>query len=94
MKQYVIETGSLVKAVSGRDKNKYFVVVEVNDGCVLIVDGDSRKIDSPKLKNVKHVKPTGLVVQEVIERYPRLTDKELNRIIKDYSGRIECQRKM
>lgn len=94
MKQYVIETGSLVKAVSGRDKDKYFVVVEVNDAYVMIVDGDSRKINSPKLKNVKHVKPTGLVAQEVIERFARLTDKELNRIIKDYSGRIECQRKM
>lgn len=48
--------GQLVKSKAGRDKNRLFLVLDmVDDNFVLLVDGDLRKIDSPKMKKVKHI---------------------------------------
>ena len=47
--------GDLVLSLKGRDKGKEFLVVEVSDKYVLIVDGKTRKVQNPKRKSVKHL---------------------------------------
>ena len=53
MREIVI--GDVVKATAGRDKGKFFLVVDLSDGFALIVDGKTRKVGKPKRKNVKHL---------------------------------------
>lgn len=51
-----IQIGQLVKSKAGRDRGRFFLVLDILDeNFVLLVDGDLRKIDSPKRKKVKHV---------------------------------------
>ena len=50
-----INKGCVVKSVAGRDKGSLFFVLDVMDDRVLVVDGHLRKIDHPKIKNIKHV---------------------------------------
>ena len=51
-----MELGRLVKATAGRDRGKYFAVVEVVDEkYVRIADGVTRRLANPKLKKVKHL---------------------------------------
>lgn len=54
MKERIFQ-GDVVMATAGRDKGKYFLVVSVNGDRAYIVNGKSRKVKSPKLKNVKHL---------------------------------------
>ena len=51
-----IKAGDFVVSLTGRDKNKCFLVVNLDKDKVFIVDGKARKVDRPKVKNVKHVK--------------------------------------
>lgn len=52
-----MKVGDIVQSKSGHDAKKYFVVIAtLNESYILIADGKSRKLDSPKQKNVKHVK--------------------------------------
>ena len=51
-----IKVGDFVVSLTGRDKNKCFLVVNIDKDKVFIVDGKARKVDRPKVKNVKHVK--------------------------------------
>ena len=51
-----IKVGDFVVSLTGRDKNKCFLVVNIDKNKVFIVDGKARKVDRPKVKNVKHVK--------------------------------------
>ena len=52
-----MKVGDIVQSKSGHDVKKYFVVIAtLNESYILIADGKSRKLDSPKQKNVKHVK--------------------------------------
>ena len=51
-----IEVGDVVISTAGRDANKAFLVIAVENGYALIVDGKTRKVATPKKKNLKHVK--------------------------------------
>lgn len=53
--QKEINIGDVVKSTAGRDRNVIFLVVDVNDKYVYVSDGKTRKIDSPKKKNIKHL---------------------------------------
>ncbi len=50
-----IDVGDVVKATAGRDKDGFFLVVDVKDGFAYIADGKTRKIGKAKKKNVKHL---------------------------------------
>ena len=68
--------GSVVKALAGRDQDRCFVAVAAEDRFVYIADGKERKLDKPKRKNVKHISPTGTVVDMT-----GMTDKKLRKIL-------------
>ena len=49
--------GGICQSTQGRDKDRYYIIREIySDGSVGVVDGNFRKLASPKKKNLKHVK--------------------------------------
>ncbi|SHK27977.1 KOW domain-containing RNA-binding protein [Tepidibacter formicigenes] len=61
-----LSVGQVVMSKSGRDKGRLFFVLKiVNDEYVLISDGDTRKLDKPKLKKVKHLIKYKLISKDV-----------------------------
>lgn len=64
-----IYPGLIVKAIAGRDKDKYFVVLSVKDSnFCYIADGKRRKVDMPKLKKIKHLEVTELKSELIREK--------------------------
>ena len=60
----MFQCGEVVFSAAGHDKERFYAVVEVGeDGCPLIADGKRRKLQSPKRKNPKHLRPTGKQVE-------------------------------
>ncbi len=53
-----IVRGSAVRSRAGRDKGRFFAVLAVQDGAALVADGDLRKLDKPKRKNLRHLAGT------------------------------------
>lgn len=79
--------GDIVTSVSGRDKERYCVVMYVEDKFVGICDGDLRKTDSIKRKNKKHIKATGKFCEYVrgkLEKGDKVTNSELRRSISEF----------
>jgi large subunit ribosomal protein L14e len=59
--------GRIVYSKSGRDKGKMFVIIGiVDENFVLLADGDLRKIENPKLKNIKHVQMTNMIAEDIL----------------------------
>jgi len=50
-----LSKSDIVKALSGRDKGKYFFVVDTAGEYVMIADGRYRKLEQPKKKKQKHL---------------------------------------
>ncbi|MBD1372340.1 KOW domain-containing RNA-binding protein [Hazenella sp. IB182357] len=60
--------GQIVRVKRGRDVGMYAIVIGRDDPhFVLIADGDQRKYDRPKKKNIKHIQVTRAVNQEVAD---------------------------
>ena len=70
MKDFVI--GDVVKSVAGWDQGGYFLVVGIKSGLILIADGKTHKVKSPKGKNPKHlIKVIGASLIEDADRIRR-----------------------
>lgn len=64
MEQFQI--GRVVLAKAGRDKGKAFIIIQrLDDEYVLIADGVGRRIEQPKKKKLKHLKPKPILVEEL-----------------------------
>ena len=51
-----ISKSDIVISLAGRDKDKLFYVMDVEDNYVLLADGKGRKLENPKRKKLKHVR--------------------------------------
>jgi len=68
-----IVEGTVVRAKAGRDENRLFAVTRISENSyVYISDGDTRKLASPKKKNIKHLAVTKTVID-----LDGITDKRL-----------------
>lgn len=64
----LIKLGQYVKSIRGRDLNYILIVSNIiDDKYVKVVDGDLRKVNNPKVKNIKHLQVIGKVSQVVNE---------------------------
>ena len=81
--------GRVVRSKRGRDQGKIFVIVKViNDQFVIIADGDLRKIENPKVKNLRHLQLVNLYAEDVLQS---LTKGEIppNHMIKKNIKKIQ-----
>lgn len=81
-----LSPASLVQVTAGRDKDKYFLVLEIkNDEYVLICDGRRRKVERPKLKNRKHIKSLDYslnLIKEKLEEGNKINNSEIRKSIR------------
>ena len=78
--------GRVVLSTQGRDEGRYFIVLEVIDeNFVLMADGLTRKIDHPKKKKIKHLRPKPILVNVDGSTLPNkpLQDSDLRRYLNE-----------
>jgi len=62
-----IYPGRIVVSTAGRDKDRYFVVLSVENNFCYVSDGKVRKVDMPKKKKMKHLRVTEFFLNEIAE---------------------------
>ena len=72
-----ISKSDIIESLAGRDKGKYFYVIDVEENYVLIADGKGRKLENPKRKKLKHVRFVSRIDSRVADKL-RTGDKVLN----------------
>ena len=60
--------GQIVRSKAGRDNGKAFIVVGVEDNYVYLSDGQTRKLESPKRKKLKHIQGSYSITEEIADR--------------------------
>jgi len=79
----MLQTGSVVYSTAGRDKHRFYAVVQLERGAALIADGKARKLEKPKRKNILHLRPTKTVLGAPAMR----TDKQLRLALAPFNDR-------
>ncbi len=80
MEPIPFDEGRLVVATAGRDRKRAFVVVGIpEEGYVLMADGRTRRLDRPKKKKTKHLRPSPMKMAElpVLRAENRLKDSDV-----------------
>ncbi|UNK17939.1 KOW domain-containing RNA-binding protein [Paenibacillus sp. N3/727] len=66
-KEITLQIGQVVKILRGRDADQYAVIVSIEDSkFVNIADGNKRKFDQAKKKNLVHLEPQPFISSEVV----------------------------
>ncbi len=83
----MFQIADLVVSVSGRDKDRIFMVVDIPEpDYVLIADGGLRKLEKPKKKKIKHLKPSQYTanerILEKIRQGKKITNAELRKTLR------------
>jgi large subunit ribosomal protein L14e len=86
-----IGLGSVVLSTAGRDKGRFFIVVEIVDGnYVRIADGEYRPQENAKLKKIKHLKANGDTVSKLAEKFgegKQVFDAEIRSALRAYNDK-------
>lgn len=83
------QIGQFVKVLRGKDEGSFAVITAiVDDRFVLIADGDKRRFDEPKKKNVLHLALQPAISQEVassLHESGRVTNAKLRYVIQKFA---------
>lgn len=74
--------GSIVKNKAGHQKDKFFVLLKIENGYAFISDGNYRPISKPKKKNLKHLSLTKTVLPE----FKLHTNMQIRRALKAFDN--------
>ncbi|ARI75376.1 KOW domain-containing RNA-binding protein [Halobacillus mangrovi] len=84
--------GQIVRIVQGREAGQYAVVIDVLDGrFVLLADGEKRKYDRPKKKNLQHIELMDFIspeVQNSLLETGRVTNGKLRFAVSKYVNEL------
>ena len=79
-----IRLSDVVVATKGRDAGKLFFVVGTEPGFALIANGTDRRLEKPKRKKLKHLKPSRVSGGHTAEKLAggeKVTNRELKRAL-------------
>lgn len=76
--------GTIVKSIAGHDKNNLFVIINVENEYVYLVDGRCRTLNKPKKKKVKHIEyvADSHLYEEYMANNVELLDAHIRKIIR------------
>ena len=86
-----IAQSNIVRSDAGRDCGKLFVVLAVEGEYLLLADGKSRKVESPKRKKRRHVlfvSAEETRLSEKIMNKEKFTNSELRRTLAAYREEV------
>jgi len=81
----------MAKSLKGHDRNKFYLVIEETEKTVSLVDGRTKKLNSPKIKAKKHVQAINSLPDEINEEreeIKNLTDEKVAHLLKSYKKAI------
>ena len=87
-----IAISNIVRSDAGRDKGKLFFVLATEGEFLLLADGKSRKVESPKRKKRRHVQffaAEETRVSEKIRSKEKITNSELRRTLAAYRTEVQ-----
>ncbi|BCN32741.1 KOW domain-containing RNA-binding protein [Anaeromicropila herbilytica] len=81
------EPGMLVKSKAGHDKDELFVIINIEEEYVYLVDGKYKTLQSPKKKNKKHIQYINYSDENLVSKLKgtnKVIDEDIKRAIKLY----------
>jgi len=82
-----ITLGQIVFSKAGRDKDHFFLVIEIEKPYVALTDGKLRRLENPKKKKGKHIQATTYIDEDIkykLESKNRLSNADIRKSLSHY----------
>ena len=73
-----IKLGSIVKSIAGKEKDKFFLVIDIDENYAVIADGKRRPLENPKKKKIKHLE----FIKQIDVDINTLNNSRLRKLVK------------
>jgi ribosomal protein L14E/L6E/L27E len=75
-----IEQGMFARSLAGHDKGSLYLVKEIKDEYVYLVDGEIRPLARPKKKKIKHIQ----IIRRIPEEWnpEKISDDDVKKLLK------------
>jgi len=87
MEDVIPKLGDIVLSKAGRDKNRYYIVMRIDEPYIWTCDGDLHKIEKFKKKKIKHTKSMGCqseYIKNKLENGEKITNSEIRRALAEF----------
>lgn len=87
--------GEFAKSKAGHDKDEIFIILNIEEEYVYLVDGKSRTVEKPKKKKMKHIQVIHQIhdeLQNKLDSSHIIRDEDIKRAIKCYKQSIESMK--
>ena len=87
MDDVVLKLGDVVYSKAGRDSDRYYIVMKIDEPYIWTCDGDLHKVDRLKKKKIKHTKYMGFqseYIQNKLMSAEKITNSEIRRELKEF----------
>ena len=82
----------IVKNIKGRDKDNLYLIYKVECDKIYLVNGDTKLIENPKVKNDKHLESMGIVVENLkdkIQNNKTIYDAEIYSALRKFKQNLK-----
>ena len=82
-------TTDIALSLAGRDRGKIFLVLGIDGGRAVLIDGKLRKLENPKCKALRHLKfmePDALQTARKINEGTIVSNREIRRVLAVYKA--------
>lgn len=87
--------GGICRSLRGRDKDRYYLIRYIyEDGSVGVVDGNFKKLNAPKKKNLKHVRLLPEQAESIAAKFEngsKVYDSEVYSALKIYNNPSQAE---
>lgn len=84
--------GEFAKSKAGHDKDEIFIIINIEDEYVYLVDGKNRNIEKPKKKKMKHIQSIHYIdseLQNKLNSNVKLQNEDIRKALKCYKANKE-----
>ena len=83
----MLDVGSIVMSLAGRDKGNFFIVTKITDNFAYIIDGKVHKVENPKLKKLKHLDILEFSAEDIRNKIltkSKFSNQEVKKALKNF----------
>jgi ribosomal protein L14E/L6E/L27E len=87
-----IQIGQIVCSTQGRDEGAYYIVLTVDSNFCFVADGEYKKINAPKKKNIAHLRATPVIITEIAQKIgnkTKINDQMIYHSLYEYKKRLK-----
>ena len=89
MEDIVLQLGDIVYSKAGRDKDRNYIVMRIDEPYIWTCDGNLHKVEKFKKKKIKHIKYVGCqseYIKNKLESGEKITNSEIRRALAEFES--------